>query len=152
MTAQYFLSITFFLVVHVFSCVAQSAFTLQECIDYALSHKHEVVISNLHAQNAFIDLNVNRLLRLPSIQTQICNDLITEYEDEYEESGELDYKRANRYSNQVTLEMSLPIWTEETNINYINSYKLKVRAAKTEEDYIKLQVKLDVLDKYYISF
>lgn len=149
MTAQYFLSITFFLVVHVFSCVAQSAFTLQECIDYALSHKHEVVISNLHAQNAFIDLNVNRLLRLPSIQTQICNDLITEYEDEYEESGELDYKRANRYSNQVTLEMSLPIWTEETNINYINSYKLKVRAAKTEEDYIKLQVKLDVLDKYY---
>ncbi len=149
MTAQYFLSIIFFLVVHAFSCVAQSAFTLQECIDYALSHRHEVVISNLHAQNTFVDLNANRLLRLPSVQTQICNDLITEYEKEYEKTGEFDYSRANSYINQVTLEMSLPIWTEETNMNFTNSYKLKEKAAKFEADYMKLQVKLDVLDKYY---
>ena len=149
MTAQYFLSIIFFLVVHAFSCVAQSAFTLQECIDYALSHRHEVVISNLHAQNTFVDLNANRLLRLPSVQTQICNDLITEYEKEYEKTGEFDYSRANSYINQVTLEMSLPIWTEETNMNFTNSYKLKEKAAKFEADYMKLQVKLDVLDKYH---
>lgn len=146
---HFFVCITFLFLVYAPVCMAQNTFTLQECVAYALSHRHEVMIGELQMQEACADLKMVRNMRLPSVQSQVSNGLTSGYEQEYGENGKIDYLRANNYVNEMKLELSLPLWTEDTNGNLVKAYKFKVEAAMAESDYQKLQVKLDVIDRYY---
>ena len=142
-----FLCLIFAFVAHGVS--SQNSFSLQDCIDYALSHNRDVNVSELQIQDAYCDLKAKRYSRLPSVYAQIGNSLTSGYEPVSDGNGSVDYLHASNYNNQASLQMSLPIWTEETDRNSREVYRINAEATKAESDYRKLQVKLDVLDKYY---
>ena len=128
---------------------SQNALSLEECIDIAISRNHEIMASKLQTKEAEIDLRSQKRERLPSLQISANNSLNTSYDPKYDEVGNLEYAHANKYTNQGSIDFSLPLWVEATNPNLTRALKLNAEASKANLKHTEKQIKLTVTDKFY---
>lgn len=141
-----------FLLLSYFSTIyvsAQSSYTLQQCIDYALANSIELRDYDVQLREAEADVKLERNKFLPTVGAQITNGLSTGFQQVLTKEMAGKYERVNSYSNTVALSLSVPIWSadaQRVSVQLMRQNKQIVSAQKTEK---VLEIKTNVVQCFY---
>lgn len=131
-----------------FACVnvnAQTKFTLDECVNYALAHNTDLKDTRLQQKEADLDLKYQKHKFLPSAQATINNGLKTGRQPDA--LGK--YRGYRNYYNEATFDASIPLFAPDASVCLVKKYRLDAEIAKLSSEYKELEVKLNVLENYY---
>lgn len=133
------------LLLYTFKVNAQHKYTLDECINYALTHNADLRNTKLQSKEKELDLRYQKHKFLPSAQVYINSGLKSGLQSDVLEKS----RRHGNYYNEFTLETSIPLFSSDASFYIVKKYESDVDIANLSYSYKELELKLNVLEKYY---
>lgn len=124
----------------------ERAFTLQECVDYALEHRTEVAIGAYSVEDAGEEVRYNRLQQLPDLSASFAHSMnwgrsLNMEKYEWEDSK-------NQYGN-LSLSSSVTLFAGFQLRNRIKASKLNALLQKTALQKVRDDIRLEVIQAFY---
>lgn len=123
---------------------AQKAFSLQECIDYALDHSLTIKKQLDNVKQQEISLNTSKSQRLPGVSGSASENF------SFGRALTIDntYANKNTQSTSFSLSADVPIYTGGQISNDIKIKKLGLQAALTDLDKAREDITLNIISSY----
>ena len=138
------LSITLFTI----TTQAQSL-TLPACVDYAVAHNLELTAESLNIEEAEVNLKAERHTYLPTAVATINNGLSAGFQQTFNETMSGEYSSVKSYTNSATLDVSVTLWNAGARRTLIKHRQLLKSAAEQSRLYREIEVKTNVIEKFF---
>ncbi|MBR4214190.1 MAG: TolC family protein, partial [Bacteroidales bacterium] len=138
------LSITF--IVH--SAKSQS-FTLNDCLDTAIAHSPALTAEELNIESAEVTLKAERHTYLPTAVATINNGLSAGFQQTFNETMSGEYSSVKSYTNSATVDVSVTLWNAGARRTLIKHRQLLKNAAEKQRQYREIEVKTNVIEKFF---
>ncbi|MBP5503528.1 MAG: TolC family protein [Bacteroidales bacterium] len=137
-----------FLILFRISAECQSL-TLPACVDYAVAHNLELTAESLNIEEAEVNLKAERHTFLPTAVATINNGLSGGFQQTFNETMSGEYSSEKSYTNSATLDVSVTLWNAGARRTLIKQRQLLKSAAEQSRLYREIEVKTNVIEKFF---
>lgn len=137
-----------FLILFRISAECQSL-TLPACVDYAVAHNLELTAESLNIEEAEVNLKAERHTFLPTAVATVNNGLSGGFQQTFNETMSGEYSSEKSYTNSATLDVSVTLWNAGARRTLIKQRQLLKSAAEQSRLYREIEVKTNVIEKFF---
>lgn len=123
--------------------------TLPACVDYAVAHNLELTAESLNIEEAEVNLKAERHTFLPTAVATINNGLSSGFQQTFNETMSGEYSSVKSYTNSATLDVSVTLWNAGARRTLIKHRQLLKSAAEQSRLYREIEVKTNVIEKFF---
>ena len=137
-----------FITIFTITTQAQSL-TLPACVDYAVAHNLELTAESLNIEEAEVNLKAERHTFLPTAVATINNGLSSGFQQTFNETMSGEYSSVKSYTNSATVDVSVTLWNAGARRTLIKHRQMLKNAAEKQRQYREIEVKTNVIEKFF---
>lgn len=123
--------------------------TLPACVDYAVAHNLELTAESLNIEEAEVNLRAERHTFLPTAVATVNNGISSGFQQTFNETMSGEYSSVKSYTNSATLDVSVTLWNAGARRTLIKYRQLLKSAAEQSRLYREIEVKTNVIEKFF---
>ncbi|MCQ2975011.1 MAG: TolC family protein [Bacteroidales bacterium] len=124
-------------------------YSLEQCINYALSHNYEIKDNNLNLLNEEINLKSQKNNFLPTINAEINNGLASGFQQTFSETSAGEYESVKSYVNNAIVDVSMDLWNAGARRVLVKRQEMIVNSIESQNANRIIYIKSDVIEKFY---